>query len=898
MQDENNINKNDNEEMLSKKTKMIDISEIKNGEKANGSSTPTSSGIGKRRAKIAAKITLKSVLFILRKVLTYTLNILLTIILVGIITGAVVGLAFIIYIKNYIDPEYNGLDNLKFDSSLSSPIFYVNELGEEVELEADRLHGSENRLWAEYTAMPENLVEAFVAVEDQRFFTHNGVDTKRTASAIYNFFIPTKSSYGGGSTITQQLIKNVTGENDNTIQRKIQEIFRALNVEEKFLKTEILEMYLNTIAMSQNTHGVKAAAETYFGKDLGDLTLVECAALAAIAKSPVAYDPIINPKNNLERRNLILKLMLEQGKINVDEFNEAYDAPLSLSRDGETEYTETVHSYYIDAVLDDVMVALMETFDCDKTTASRMLYSGGLNIITCLDPFVQSTLEDVFTDDTKWPTTTGIRAQAAMTVMDPKTGNLLGIVGGRGEKKISRGLNRATQSMRQCGSAIKPLSVYALAIDMGIYTYTGPVDDVPTVYNEKTNSYWPTNANKVYEGRVSLSFAIQKSLNTVAVSTVQKIGVEKVFDNLVNNMGFTTLIERKTLDNGKTYSDMQLSPLALGSFTYGVTVREMTQAYSVFANNGVFIKARTFYEVRDNKGNVIINNTPEKKEVYSESTAYIMTSLLRNVVSGSYGTAVRDVTLNDKGKFSELQVAGKTGSTNDNKDNYFAGYTPDYVACCWFGYDNNKTIVSSGNPATKLWDAVMLKIYTHLEDNDIDYTKKFEVPASVVTGVQYCSVSGKLATDACKNDLMHYKGGMTTVYSDGVFDKSSVPTEYCDMHVPIKWNTVTQAVSLPGCNCPPEQLIDASLRLITDRHFNRQVTIRDAQYVYMPVPEGYVYPTSVNVPFFQNIIGQGVYVGSSGSGKPFNRICIEHYQPDIPFPDQDDGTEFDDSILY
>ncbi len=862
----------------SEKTKMVDITKLTKNKKTK--SGFISSITGKR----AAKITLKSFLFVLRKALTYALNIFLTVLLVGVITGAVVGLAFIIYIKNYIDPEYNGLDNLKFDSSLSSKIYYVDEGNNEIELEEDRLHGSENRLWVEYQLIPKHLINAFVAVEDQRFFEHDGVDTKRTASAIYNFFIPTDSSYGGGSTITQQLIKNVTRENDNTIQRKVQEIFRALNVEEKFGKEEILEMYLNTIAMSQNTHGVRAAADTYFGKELMDLTLAECAALASIAKSPVRYDPIINPKNNLERRNLVLRLMLEQGKISQEEFDLAYDAPLVLSRDNLSEYTERVHSYYIDTVLDDVMEALMESFGYDKTTASRKLYSGGLEIVTCLDPMVQETMEDVFCDESKWPETTGIKPQAAMVVMDPKTGNILGIVGGRGEKKISRGLNRATQSRRQCGSAIKPLSVYGLALDEGIYTYAGPVDDVPTVYFAESNSYWPTNANRVYEGRVSLSFAIQRSLNTVAVSTVQKLGIEKVFNNMTQNMGFTTLVEKVTFEDGSTYSDMQLSPLALGSFTYGVTVREMTQAYNIFAANGVFTKGRTFYEVRDSKGDVILKNDGEKKVVFTDSTAYIMTSLLMNVVTGPYGTARRDVTLNSSGNFSSLEVAGKTGSTNDNKDNYFAGYTPDYVSCVWFGYDNNKTIVASGNPATKLWNEVMLKIYQYLEDNDIEYTEKFEVPANIVTGVRYCTISGKLATEACEKDLMHHLGGMSTIDNNGVFTKSTVPTEYCDMHIPVKWDTITQAVCLDDCECPEGNLIDVSLRLITDREFIKQIRISDAQYVYREIPEGYVFPTDPNVPFFQNTISEGVYVGYSGSGKPYNRICYEHYRPEVIYP--------------
>ncbi len=883
-----NNNKNNNHQLdhpgniPMEKTRLMEMPRDKKEDK---------SGVG-YISKLVAKITAKSAWLIVKKAVTYTLNILFTLLLVGIITGAVVGLAFLIYIKNYIDPEYNGLDNLRFDSSLSSKIYYVDESGKEIELVDDMLHGGENRLWAEYGMIPQNLLNAFVAVEDQRFFEHNGVDTKRTASAIYNFFIPTDSLYGGGSTITQQLIKNVTRENENTIQRKVQEIFRAFNVEEKFSKEEILEMYLNTIPLSQNTHGVRTAADTYFGKDLKNLSLVECAALASIAKSPVRFDPIINPKNNLERRNLVLKLMLEQEKISQEEFDIAYDAPLVLKRDSDTEYVEKIHSYYIDAVLDDVIDSLMETYGYDKTTASRKLYSGGLHIITCLDPVVQDIMEDVFSDDSKWPTTTGIKPQAAMVVMSPETGNILGIVGGRGEKRISRGLNRATQSKRQCGSAIKPLSAYGLAIDMGLINYGSPVDDVPTVYFADRKSYWPPNANRRYEGLVPLTYAIQRSLNTIPVALVEQIGIETVFNNMTENLGFTTLVDRVQLPNGAVYSDKQLSPLGLGSFTYGVTVREMTQAFNTFAAGGVFTKGRTFYEVRDSKGEVIIDNKPEKKAVYAEASAYIMTRLLINVTTRSQGTAVGDVTLNKSANFPRLEVAGKTGSTNDNKDNYFAGYTPDYTACCWFGYDNNKTIVAKGNPATKLWNSVMINIYNYHKENKVEYAEKFTVPPSIVTDIEYCGLSGKLATEYCEKDLMNYLDKKATVITDGVFTTSTLPHEYCDVHIPVLWDEKTKALCLPGCNCPEQNLIEVSLRKITDRAFVKQVRVTDAQFAYRDVPEGYVYPQS-DVPFFQNIISEGIYVGYTSSSKPYNRICYEHMTPIVPpvDPEPDDSEE-------
>lgn len=831
----------------------------------------------------AAKATASGALFVLRKALTYMLNIFLTVLVVGIITGAVVAVAFVIYIKNYVDPNFTGLDNLKFDSALSTTMYYVDANGNEVLLEEDTLVSSENRMWANYADIPQDLIDAYIAVEDQRFLEHNGVDTTRTASAIYNFFIPTSSNYGGGSTITQQLIKNVTGDNEATIQRKVQEIFRAINVEKKYTKEEILEMYLNTIYLSHNSYGVRVAAETYFGKELNELTLAECASIASIGKWPTHYDPISNPKNNLTRRNLVLKLMLEQGKITEEEFNEAYDAPLTLANGSNEEYSENIHSYYIDAVMDDVIADLMEKYGYDELTASQVLYSGGLQIITCLDPVVQDAAEKVFTDSSYWPSTTGMQAQSAICIMDPDTGDLLAIVGGLGEKRESRGLNRATHSYRQCGSSIKPLSIYALALDSGHITASSPMDDVPPVYYEDTQTYWPKNSNNRYTGIVSLDYAIQASLNTIVVKLCEEMGVETVYNNF-KSYGYTTLVDSLTLANGTILSDINTSPMALGGLTYGVTVRDHTQAYATLANSGITSKARTYSEVRDSTGKVILDNSEEHEVMYSESTAAILTELLTHVVSGSYGTAVSRVTF---WKNYDLEVAGKTGTTNDKKDVYFAGYTPDFVACCWYGYDRNNVITASGNPAASLWNSVFNEIYKYYEENDIEYKKTFDVPATIVSDVEYCAVSGKKPTDACRNDLYVKQGGMECVLK-GTFNIYEVPTEECDVHVMVQWDQVTGAVCLDGCACPQSNLISVGLRKLslTDRALYGSVKVSDAQYIYMDVPEGYIYPTDPNVPFFQNMLPLDTSFGYSVSEKPANRVCTEHLitAPTVPEP--------------
>ena len=859
----------------------------------------------KSMTSVAVGATVKGTVFTVRKVLTYLLNILFTVLLVGIITGVVVAVSFMIYIKNNINADYTGLDNLKFDSSLSTTLYYVDASGNEVMLEDDTLESSENRMWADYADIPQMLIDAYVAVEDKRFWEHNGVDTTRTASAIYNFFVPTSSSYGGGSTITQQLIKNVSGENETTIQRKVQEMFRALNVEKKYTKQEIMEMYLNTIYLSHGTYGVRVAAEEYFGKELSELTLAECASIASIGKWPTHYDPISNPRNNLVRRNQVLKLMLEQGKITQEEFNEAYDAPLTLASDSSDDSVVKIHSYYIDAVMDDVIADLMEKYGYDKATASRMLYSGGLQIVTCLDPNIQACVEKVYTDSSYWPEKKGMQAQSAIVIMDPETGDILAMAGGLGEKRESRGLNRATQSKRQCGSSIKPISVYTYAIDSGLYNYASAIDDTPPVYYDTTEVYWPKNSDRIYRGKISLEYAIQASINTVAVRTCIGLGVENVYANLLRS-GYTTLVESVTLANGTVLSDINISPLALGSFTYGVTVREHTQAYATIANSGITSRSRTYSVVRDSQGRVILEN-PEYHEVqYREDSIAIVTDLLKNVVTGPAGTARARVTFYKK---YGVEVAGKTGTTNDKKDVYFSGYTPDFVACCWYGYDNNKVITASGNCAADLWNAVFNEIYKYMDESGIAYQRTFTRPSSVVTGVEYCTISGKLATDACRNDYLYLNGG-TSCIAHGTFEIDDVPTEYCDCHVMCKFDKVTGGLCLDGCDCPEANLIEVGFRKLTleERSLFGKVKVTDAQYTYMDLPEGYVYPANPNVPFFWNLFPEDkpYAFGYSVNEAPANRVCLTHFHapdpevsddPDISRPDEssEDNTEPDTS---
>lgn len=847
-------------------------------------------------AKSTLWYPLKVGLLVLLKLFTWSVEILLTIILVCIITGVVVCCAFSLYIQNYIDPNYEGLDNLKFESDLNTTMYYVDDSGREVLLPEDTLHGSENRLWVEYKDIPQDLIDAVICIEDQRFYEHKGVDIKRTVGAVLNFFLPGGGSYGG-STLTQQLIKNVSGEDETTIQRKVQEIFRALNVETKYTKPQILEMYMNEIYLSQNSNGVQAAANAYFGKDVSELTLVECAAIAAIPKYPTYYDPLRNPDNNLKRRNLILKEMLKQGAISQEEFDGAYNVPLYLNQNtsdsSSASTTDNIHSYYIDAVIDDVTAALMERYGIDKTTASRRIYSGGLTIVTNLDPDIQAAMEEVFCDDNCFPQASGIKPQAAMVISDSE-GNIRGIVGGRGEKTIGRGLNRATMSKRQCGSSIKPLSVYSLALEKGLITYGSPLNDTPSEFNERDKTYWPGNTPAGFNGLVPATFAVQKSLNTTAVRLVQQLGVEECFDFLTNKLGFTTLIESKSY-GGSIKTDIAVSPLALGSFTEGVTVREVTQAYTMFINDGTVTKGKTFSMVRDSNGAILIDNrNTEDVQAISEQNAFIMTQILKTVVSSPTGTGYS--AFRTYRKFdSEVEVAGKTGSTNDDRDRYFVGYTPDYAAAVWFGYDNNKSLSKmTYNPATRLWIEVMNRVYAKMQETGRKYQKTFVQPYDIVK-IEYCTLSGGLATDACRHDIETYLGGSSKI-ATGYFTRENAPTDYCTTHVMVKWDKDTKAICLEGCGCPSASLVDVAFRKIDPRMFKTNLYVADSQYTYIDLsllPRNYLMPSSPNVPYFWNYYDDKTWPGRTyGAKTPYNRVCYEHYNK---LPDNEPTSEEESS---
>lgn len=598
------------------------------------------------------------------------------------------------------DPVFN-LTEEKYSQNQTSFIYGYDSDGNQVEL--TRLHGEENRIWVNLDDMSTHLKDAFIAIEDQRFEKHHGVDWIRTIGVI----VKPSNSGQGGSTITQQLIKNLTDEKDVTIVRKFNEILSALNLERNYSKDEIIEAYLNTIYLSEGCYGVKTAAETYFGKDVSDLNIAECASIAAITQFPGKYDPLRKPENNRQRQLRILEEMLSQGFITQEEYDEAvaYEMVFTNSEnyqgsqvsDSESGSNENkIDSYYVDYVVKTVLEDLQKMGYTERK-AKSLLYGGGLKIYTAVDFDVQNALEDVYENYKRMPDET---VQGAMVVMNYE-GRVLGLVGGTGEYSGSLELNRAFQSYRQPGSSIKPLSVYGPAFEkslnddsVDIYWST-LIDDRPL--KEVDGKMWPTNEGGGYSGaKTTIQKGIANSLNTISARTLDMIGVDYAYDYITNRFHISSL----------SAADCDYAPLATGSLTEGVSVLEMTAAYAAFGNGGAYYQPYCYYKIEDSQGNVLIETdaASTKEQALTESTGWLMNKILQTVMTSGTGRSY---------KISGVECFGKTGTTTDSKDRWFVGGTPEYVAAVWYGYDMPKEIVYrlSSNPAGTIWETVMNEIY-------------------------------------------------------------------------------------------------------------------------------------------------------------------------------------------
>ncbi len=639
----------------------------------------------------------------------------------------------------------------------SSQICYLDEEGNE--LTYTTISSEQNRVWVDAEEIPKALKDAIVAIEDERFYTHNGFDIRRTAKAFFVYVknkITGQPTTFGGSTITQQLVKNITNRRDRTAARKIMEISGAVNLEKRLEKDEILELYLNTIYLSQGCNGVQTASHKFFGKPVAELNLAESASIAGITQFPSLYDPLINPDKNKEKQEVVLKKMLELGSISKEEYDEAVNFELKFSQYDPDEFaTGVINSYFTDHIINTVTSDLIE-LGYSEAVASKMIYSGGLRIISTLDPKVQAAAEEVFEDTKNFPNSEGEgHAQASMVIIDPYTGGIKGLVGGIGKKTGNLVLNRATQTLRQPGSTIKPIGVYAPAFEKGIIN---PAD----IYQDKPVSYgdWSVrNYDRSFSGPVSVRHALRRSLNTIPVQILDEMGADYSFNFLTRKLGITSLVKSETNSAGKVFSDIGLSQLALGGLTHGISVTELTAAYAPFANRGIYTESHCYTEVYDAKGDKILSVEPKVVMAMSEPAAYVTSMLLKEVVTSGTGGGA--------GLSSGMFTAGKTGTTSDNHDRLFVGYTPHYVASVWYGYDIPKPIQAYGNPCIPVWKSVMTKI-------NADKEKITPKAPTGVRYVSYCTLTGDLPGEFCGEDV-----------SSCWFISDNVPHKTCkDKHLP------------------------------------------------------------------------------------------------------------------
>jgi len=667
--------------------------------------------------------------------------------------------AFTILTVIYINANLNkniDLSLIRTGASSVTKIYYYNKneygipIGEPIELNDEQIFLNKNE-WCSYFDMPKALVNAFIAVEDHRFFEHNGVDWLRTFKATLNYLTKFGKTEFGGSTITQQLVKNLTGENKHTPRRKIEEILRAIHIEKNISKIEILELYLNIVYLSENCYGVSSAAKTYFGKDVNDLTLAECASLAAIVKSPVKYDPYKNPENNRERRKIVLSQMLDHGYISFDEYDKALKENVIINSKIENENKTGVFSWYTELLIDDIMTDLMDKYNLSREAAQMLIYKGGLNIYSPIDPCLQSIAENVFKNYKAYiDHIDGSYPQASCIILDPYTSDIIAIVGGCGRKDGNRLFNRATQARRPIGSTIKPLSVYAPGIEYGIINYATVFDDVPM---ESKNGIWPKNSPNIYHGLVDLEYSIAHSLNTSAVKALRLLGVDRSYDFLVNQIGLDSIM----------IEDKNESPLALGQLSVGESLKNLTGAYSIFSSGGYVSNVRSYYRVTDNYGNTILDVPKRYKRAISEETATIMNILLSKVTKDGTARSTRVKEM--------IAVAGKTGTSGNNQDKWFIGYTPYYLCGVWVGFDQPKPVYQNGkSPAISLFDAIMTEAH---KDKDLS-AKLFE--SKNIVEREYCRDSGDLPCENCKLDLRLNR------INTGYFVKGLEPVNLCTLH--------------------------------------------------------------------------------------------------------------------
>ena len=800
---------------------------------------------------------------------------------------AVCALAFATALGNYLTDEIipNADMNLdEFTLDQTSFVYYTDSNGEIKLLQ--QIHTTTDRQWADFEDIPKQLVDATVAIEDKRFYEHQGVDWFTTIKAFANMFLGDDSK--GGSTITQQLVKNLTQDDSVTVQRKLLEIFRATEMERKYDKDTIMEWYLNYIYMGHGCYGVRSAAEQYFGKELEMLTIAECASLISITNNPSVYDPygdtweyiddetgelVVSTgssRNNL-RKSWTLGEMVTQGLISREEYEEAMAQELVFKSgidEGDrlstclnpdcgyenitatfvydsgsyycpecgslvtvqSDASQEVYSWFVDTVLEDVAMAMCERDGLDWTNSTRTMYMdmlarGGYHIYTTLDMEVQDQVDLIYEDLDEIPyTRSGQQLQSAIVVIDNTTGDIVAMSGGVGEKTVHDGWNIATDAVLQTGSSIKPLTVYAPAFETGAITPATVIKDLPIRYDEDDHKKpYPNNENLKYSYTRTVQTAVKNSINAVAAQVLQSIGAEFAYDFGKNEFGLVSLIDEYIDSWGTVHDDINVGALAMGSQTFGLTVREMSNAYATFANDGVYREARTFTKVFDSDGNLVLENEQDSRTILSKKTVDYMNSCLFEAAYRGTGT---------EADIDSQYVYGKTGTTNDAKDKWFCGFTKHYTAAVWTGYNDPEQIrpLYVNNPAAVLWNKVMEPVHEGL-----DMVRLYDNSDFVTQTI--CLDSGLLATDACKADY-RADDDCSRIDEVRVYREDRIK-DSCDVHVMMEICPESGFVANEWCqHFASEAYTDEATRLKLEQKGLCKITEEDLEEMMWTAPHG------------------------------------------------------------
>ena len=808
------------------------------------------------------------------------------------------------YLEEKVLPSNTEVTLESLDISQNSTMYYLDENGDIQVLQ--KLHATTVSNRATYEEIPQDLINAAIAIEDKRFYEHQGVDWFTTIKACANMFIGSGDQFGGSS-LTQQLIKNVFKADDVTVQRKVQEIFRATELEKRYDKKTIVTWYLNEIYLGNRIKGVKAAAEHYFGKELELLTAAECATLISITNNPSIFDPTRDEivkydgvektcfEHNQTRKENTLWMMRNEGYLTEEEYQEALAQEIVLKKgidpedklascpSEECDYRNTVstyelredglyycpkcgavttigedtsqevYSWFADTVLEDIAKVFAERdhYEWDELDRDQKIFykelvcGGGYHIYTTLDMTVQNAVDAVYKDLNEIPTTSSIQQpQSSIVVISNVTGDIVAMAGGVGDNKGHDDYNRATDAKLQPGSSMKPLSVYGPAFELGIITPASVIKDMPYEIRENDRPY-PYNDDRLYSYSSTVLSGVVSSINCVSVNTLDSMGVTYSYNFAKNLFGLSTLTNHFVNDSGTVFTDEALAPLGMGAPTFGVTVRDMSAAYATYANNGVYREGRTYTKVYNSKGEVVLNNTQDSREILSKKTVDYMNYCLDNAVDHGTGSNADLKWIGANG--SHIDVCGKTGTTASMKDRWFCGYTNYYTAAVWFGYDIPEVISLTGdysNPAGRLWKKVMEPLHMGLTSEPMYDSSEF-VPINV------CLDCGKIATESCNLDPRVYNvaGKSRIAWNVNVY-MEDIPLEECDCHVEVDWCDECNAVANEYCKklaaVGEVTLSKRALTKLTQTDVNKIAEVVDKGLYYEHTVDNYIYLVDKN----------------------------------------------------